>query len=275
MSVKDSIIYKKIESLSDIREVVELQSDIWGQDVVSPLPQLVASIHHGGVIIGSFFNDKLVGFCYGFAGIKGKEQYLVSHMTGIRQEFQNVGIGYQLKLKQREWALANGYEKIIWTYDPLEVRNGFFNLCKLGAYSKIYHPSYYGDMPDKLNKGLPSDRLLIEWDIGSIRVERALKGELPQKDGEYMKLLHIDGEYPGKLEETNFKEKSICLIPVPTEIQEVKRTNLEAAIAWRFALREVLLKALKNGFVITGVRKVSNSAIQYYLLENRMVVELC
>lgn len=273
MNVIDSITYKRIENLPDIQEVVQLQSDIWGQDVVSPLPQLVASIHHGGIIIGSFCKDKLVGFCYGFAGIKNRKQYLVSHMAGIRPEFQNLGIGLQLKLKQREWALAYGYEKIIWTYDPLEVRNGFFNLCKLGAYSRTYYPSYYGEMPDKLNKGLPSDRLLIEWVIGSNRVEKAVRGEIFKEDRDFVKLLHSDGEYPVKVEEQISQEQKGYLIPVPTTIQEMKQKNLEAAIAWRFALREILSEALANGFVITGVQKVPNSMIQFYILENKMVVD--
>ena len=274
MNVIDAITYKKIENLPDIQEVVQLQSDIWSQDVVTPLPQLVASIHHGGIIIGSYWNNRLIGFCYGFSGVKNGEQYLVSHMTGIRTEFQSMRIGMQLKLRQREWALANGYEKIIWTYDPLEMRNGFFNLCKLGAYSKTYYQSYYGEMPDKLNKGLPSDRLLVEWVIGSNRVNKALSEKVLAQDRDFVKLLHSDGEFPVK-EGVQVCQKQLgYLVSVPTSIQDLKQTNLEAASAWRFALREVLSKALANGFIITGVQKKPNSAVQFYVLENEMAVDL-
>ena len=187
MNMTDSIIYKTIEDLEEIKEVVILQSEIWSADVVSPLPQLLASIHHGGIIIGAFFENKLVGFCYGFAGFKNGEHYLISHMAGVRPQYQNYGVGYQLKLKQREWAIAYGYQKIVWTYDPLEVRNGYFNLCKLGAYSRKYYSSYYGDMQDKLNKDLPTDRLFIEWDICSSRVDNAYLDWCSTKPGKIMK----------------------------------------------------------------------------------------
>ncbi|NHM31300.1 GNAT family N-acetyltransferase [Neobacillus terrae] len=273
MNRTDSITYREIKNLEDIHEVVLLQSDIWSDEVVSPLPQLVASIHHGGIIIGAYVEDRLVGFCFGFAGFKNGESYLVSHMAGVRPEYQNCGVGFQLKIKQREWAIAYGYQKIVWTYDPLEVRNGFFNLCKLGAYSRTYLSSYYGEMEDKLNKGLPSDRLLIEWDICSIRVEKALHGELPYQS-DYEILLQPDGEYPSQVEKKfNTKQKGY-LVSVPTDIQRLKQTNFDAAKFWRFALRSLLNDALLKGYVITGVKKNTDSMIHYYILENKRLEEI-
>jgi predicted GNAT superfamily acetyltransferase len=268
----DSITYKMIEDLADINEVVLLQSDIWSKDSVSPLPQLVASIHHGGILIGAYSENRLVGFCYGFAGYKNGEVYLLSHMAAVRPEFQNLGVGYQLKIKQREWAVAYGYQKIVWTFDPLEVRNGYFNLCKLGAYSRTYIPAYYGEMQDKLNKGLPADRLLIEWDVCSSRVENAISGVLPYKtehDYEILLQIYKDTEYPS-LDLKKFNpQKDGYLVAVPTNIQLLKQTNLELAKAWRFAIRTVISEALLNEFVITGVEKVPHSSIQYYQLEKR------
>lgn len=277
MSQIDSITYKRIEDLENINAVVILQADIWGEDTVTPLPQLIASVHHGGIIIGAFVENRLVGFCYGFTGFTNGEVYLVSHMAAVLPEFQNAGVGYQLKIKQREWAIAYGYQKIVWTYDPLEVRNGYFNLCKLGAYSKTYIPSYYGEMQDKLNKGLPADRLLIEWDICSNRVEKAISGVLPYKtELEYEILLDNDKntEYPltvgGK-----FNSRQIgYLVAVPTNIQLLKQTKLGIAKAWRNALRSVLSEALLKGYIITGVKKVPNSSIQYYVLEKTVVEDL-
>lgn len=277
MKNKNSITYKTIEDLEDINKVVLLQSDIWSQDSVSPLPQLVASIHHGGILIGAYSENHLVGFCYGFAGYKNGEVYLVSHMAAVRPEYQNAGVGYQLKIKQREWAVDYGYQKIVWTYDPLEVRNGYFNLCKLGAYTKTYIPSYYGEMQDKLNKGLPADRLLIEWDICSSRVENAIAGVLPyEKKHEYEILLHADleTEYPSPVEGKFNPQKAGYLVAVPTNIQLLKQTKLELAKAWRYALRNAMGEALLNGFVITGVQKEANSSIQYYVLEKKSLEDL-
>jgi predicted GNAT superfamily acetyltransferase len=275
MTIIHSITYKQIEDLENINEVVSLQGDIWGHDVATPLPQLVASIHHGGIIIGAFTEEELIGFCYGFPGFKNGRFYLISHMAAIRPEYQNTGIGFQLKLKQREWALSYGYQKMVWTYDPLEVRNGFFNLSKLGAYSRTYLSAYYGEMPDKLNKGLPSDRLLIEWDIGSNRVEKAINGQWNMdRILDYQILLQTEGEYPcrvvGKIDET----QNGYLISVPHHIQSMKITNLDAARAWRYAIREVLSEALLMGFILTGVKKERDSIYHYYILENKTLEDL-
>jgi predicted GNAT superfamily acetyltransferase len=277
MNQTNLITYKTIEDLVDINDIVSLQSDIWSQDSVSPLPQLVASIHHGGILIGAYSDNRLVGFCYGFAGYKNGEVYLISHMAAVRPEYQNFGVGYQLKLKQREWAVAYGYQKIVWTFDPLEVRNGYFNLCKLGAYSKMYIPSYYGEMQDKLNKGLPADRLVIEWDICSHRVEKAISGVMPYpKDHNYEILLHADQdtEYPNPIEKRSIPQGDGYLVAVPTNIQLLKQTNLEIAKAWRLAIRDVISEALLDEFVITGVQKVPNSPIQYYVLEKKSLEDL-
>jgi predicted GNAT superfamily acetyltransferase len=276
MTQTNSITYKTIEELADINEVVSLQSDIWSQDSVSPLPQLVASIHHGGILIGAYSESRLIGFCYGFAGYKNREVYLISHMAAVRPEYQNLGVGYQLKIKQRDWAVDYGYQKIVWTFDPLEVRNGYFNLCKLGAYSKTYIPSYYGEMQDKLNKGLPSDRLVIEWDICSARVEKAVSGELPCKtEQDYEILLQVDPntEYPLLVEKKFNTQKDGYLVAVPTNIQILKQTNHEVANAWRFAIRNVISEGLENGFIITGVQKVPNSTYQFYILEKKTMEE--
>jgi predicted GNAT superfamily acetyltransferase len=274
MNLTNSITYRTIEDLEDLNEVVTLQSDIWSPDVVSPLPQLVASIHNGGIIIGAYIENKLIGFCYGFPGFKNSNHYLVSHMTGVRPEYQNYGVGYELKLKQREWAIAFGYQKIVWTYDPLEVRNGFFNLCKLGAYSQSYLSSYYGEMQDKLNKGLPADRLFVEWDICTSRVEKAIRGLLSNQidKDDYEILLNTDEKgAPFIMEsELNFQQDSY-LVSVPTNIQMLKQTDLDIAMAWRFALRKVFSEAFLNGYFISGVRKVPNSMFHFYVLESKTI----
>lgn len=276
MSLLNSITYKRIVEIEDINKVVELQAEIWSPDVVSPQPQLVASIHHGGIIIGAFSDEKLVGFCYGFAGFKDGEAYLISHMAGILPDYQNAGIGYQLKIKQREWAIDYGYKKMVWTYDPLEIRNGYFNICKLGAYSNRYISAYYGEMNDKLNKGLPTDRLEIEWDICSKRVEDAIHGSLQnQTVSQYELLLNFDhaNGYPTprplkiKIEESQAGYR----VPVPSNIQQIKQQHPDTASAWRYAVRAAITEAFSCGYRITGVQRERNSKIHFYILENKSV----
>ncbi|MBP2241807.1 putative GNAT superfamily acetyltransferase [Cytobacillus eiseniae] len=281
MSFPHSITYKRIYELDEINKVIKLQEDIWGQETVSPQPQLLASIHHGGIVIGAFAGELLVGFCYGFAGFKDGETYLVSHMTGILPDYQNHGIGYQLKIKQREWAIEFGYKKIVWTYDPLEIRNGYFNMCKLGAYSNHYIPSYYGEMNDKLNKGLPTDRLLIEWEICSKHVEDTIRdGEKDQPESEVKKLLswnQTEENFPipelldVKIDQEN---KRYC-IPVPSNIQFIKQHHSDVALEWRYAVRNAMSKAFANGYMVTRVQKRRNEKVQYYIVENKLLEGRC
>ncbi|GAA0345428.1 GNAT family N-acetyltransferase [Bacillus carboniphilus] len=270
-SLQKTITYKIIEDLEEINMVVELQAEIWSPDIVSPLPQLVAAIHNGGVVIGAFTDEKLVGFSYGFAGFKDGEAYLISHMTGILPDYQNAGIGYQLKTKQREWAIQYGFKKMIWTFDPLELRNAYFNVCKLGGYSRQYIRSYYGELNDKLNKGLPSDRLLVEWDICSKRVEEAMSGAL-QTESEY-EILYSWEQVDGYTTPTHYQNRvrqnhAGYRVPVPSNIQVIKQQKPDAALAWRHATRTAIEDAFSNGYLITGVQREQGSSIHFYILES-------
>lgn len=276
MNGDNSITYKEISRLEEVAEVVSLQSHIWSQDSVTPLAQLVASIKNGGVIIGAFENNQLIGFCYGFAGVKEGNFYLVSHMAAVKSEYQNLGVGFQLKVKQREWALAYGYQKMVWTYDPLEVRNGFFNLCKLGAYSKQYLPSYYGEMNDKLNRGLPSDRLLIEWDLSSKRVGRAINGVNRLTKVNYQTWLNWEehGGVPVPVERDVILNQKGFLVSSPLNIQELKKSAPDVAKEWRFSLRKVMTEALSKGYIVTGIQKRPESLVHYYILEQKTMGDM-
>jgi predicted GNAT superfamily acetyltransferase len=278
MVLTQPIVYKNIEDLKEIEDVVFFQEEIWGRDAVTPLPQLIAAAHHGGILIGAFDERELIGFSYGFSGYKNGENYLISHMTGVRRKYQNYGIGLQLKLKQRDWAVDYGYQKIVWTFDPLEARNAYFNFNKLGAYAKTYYPSYYGEMSDKLNKGLPTDRLLAEWDICSNRVQNALTGVF-QNDiaaQNYQPLLVWSDvkNVPYPLEEEPIKNEKGYLIPVPVNFQSLKLEDYEAAKAWRYKLRNAVSNAISEGFAVTGILKNNKTNVHFYVIEKKTMEAL-
>lgn len=266
-------IYKIVTELEPLSDIVELQKMVWGEEVVTSLPQMVAAIHNGGVVIGAFNKEsnRLVGFCYGFAGYSNlsKRPYLCSHMMAIHPQYRNQGIGKKLKLKQREWAIEYGYEKIIWTFDPLEVKNGYLNLSKLGGYVKTYIEAYYGYMNDKLNKETPSDRFLVEWDLLSERVIFALEGNLNHQAGwkKYEKLSDIkfEGEHPIPSDDKRLQPISGYLIPIPKEVRQLKNDAPELFQVWRSYTRNKLNEALSNGYHVTGV--IPDDHIAYYVLE--------
>ncbi|WP_232695442.1 GNAT family N-acetyltransferase [Brevibacillus daliensis] len=165
-----TIEYRILTQIEDVEMVCTLQDAIWGKGTGTSSGHIIAALHNGGIVIGAFEQHKLVGFCYGFAGYKEGEAYLCSHLLAIDPVYRDQGIGQQLKVEQRKWALAYGYKRITWTFDPLESRNAYLNICKLGGVVRTYLPSYYGELDDDINRGLPSDRLLLEWNLISERV---------------------------------------------------------------------------------------------------------
>lgn len=263
--------YCSITNPSKMIEIEELERLIWGENNVVPVGQLMAAVHNGGVVIAAYHDEKPIGFCYGFAGFKQDKLHLCSHMLGILPEYRDWGIGKQLKLRQREWALVNGYNKMTWTYDPLESRNAYLNLNKLGGTVKNYMRSYYGDMNDSINKGLPSDRFLLEWDLDSDRTVQALDSGLnePSKWRMYPRLLDYEtfNQHPRPVIHQTIADHRGILLSVPVSIHTMKKDRIELALDWRLAMRQQFEEAFLHGFVVVGLLKNEVGPVHDYVLE--------
>ena len=173
---------RQLRDLSQFAGVVDLQKKIWGFDAIDLLPKrfLVVLDKVGGHIFGAYHGERLIAFCFAMPGIKaGPTPYLHSHMLGVLPQYRNSGVGRRLKLRQREEALARGIVLIEWTFDPLEMKNGFFNLERLGAIVRRYTENQYGVTASPLHGGLPTDRCTAEWWLDSPRVRQVLAGERP------------------------------------------------------------------------------------------------
>jgi predicted GNAT superfamily acetyltransferase len=156
---------------------VELQKEVWNftDAELVPLRMFVVAEKVGGQVMGAFDGKAMVGFALSVPGTRSGHTYLHSHMLAVRKEHRNSGLGRRLKLLQREDALARGIELIEWTFDPLEIKNSYLNIEKLGAISRRYNINQYGITSSPLQGGLPSDRLIAEWWLKSRRVETLLK----------------------------------------------------------------------------------------------------
>jgi predicted GNAT superfamily acetyltransferase len=164
----------------DLKAVVRLQRQIWGFEDVDliPLRLFVVASKIGGQVYGAFDDTQLIGFCMAIPGLKpGGKTYLHSHMLGVLAEYRNSGVGRALKLTQRDDALSRGIDLIEWTFDPLELKNAFFNMERLGAVVRRYVPNQYGTTSSPLHGGLPTDRCIAEWWIASTRVNTILSGQ--------------------------------------------------------------------------------------------------
>jgi predicted GNAT superfamily acetyltransferase len=169
---------------AEFQDAVRLQQQIWGFEEIEllPLRLFVVALKVGGQVFGAFDGQRMIGFCLAIPGLKpgglktGGKSYLHSHMLGVLPEYRDAKVGKRLKLAQRDEALSRGIDLIEWTFDPLEVKNAFFNVERLGAIVRRYVFNQYGTTTSHLHGGLPTDRCIAEWWIGSPRAEAIIAG---------------------------------------------------------------------------------------------------
>lgn len=263
------ITIRPLTSHADMRACQELQRRVWqgGDAEIVPLHMLHPIARYGGVLLGAFSGQDLVGFVLGFLGTS--EQYgpeapasvrlkHCSHMLAVLPEWQNRGVGYALKLAQREAARAQALRLMTWTYDPLESRNAYFNLARLGAVCNTYIRDLYGPMDDALNRGLPTDRFQVDWYIASRRVATRLKRGQPGLSLEHLTSAGAciinparagDSPLPRPCEQPRPPEGALALVEIPPDFQAIKRADNALALAWRLHARQIFESAFAAGYV--------------------------
>ncbi|HWC14244.1 MAG TPA: GNAT family N-acetyltransferase [Actinomycetota bacterium] len=258
----------KLKGLEEIQQAVELHRVIWGpedRDLIG-VSTLRALSHADNYVFGAYLGDRLVAAITGFVGWHEEKFQLHSHILGVSPEVQGRNVGFALKEHQRAWCLSKEITTVTWTYDPLVSRNAYFNLTKLGAAVTAYYPSFYGQMNDGINGSDDSDRVLVEWALGSPRAVEASLGdgiatpdiaELREAGAE----IALDAGPDGSPIETTASSDTI-LVGIPRDIVEIRRRNAELGSHWRSASRSALEGRLNDGFVITALAKPG-----YYVLE--------
>jgi len=174
---QQSVVLRRCHAIEDFRACVVLQREVWNfsDAELVPLRMFVVADKVGGQVMGAFDGNEMIGFALSVPGTRSGQIYLHSHMLAVRKEYRNGGLGRRMKLMQREDALERGIELIEWTFDPLEIKNAYLNIEKLGAIARRYNINQYGITSSPLQGGLPSDRLIAEWWLKSKRVETLLE----------------------------------------------------------------------------------------------------
>jgi predicted GNAT superfamily acetyltransferase len=176
------ITVRPLHALDEFHRCVHLCREIWGENDLEtePFTTFVIADLTGGQVLGAFDGDRLVGFTKAYVGYHDSTPYLHSHMTGVLASHRDRRVGRHLKLFQREDALRRGFRLIEWTFDPLETKNAHFNINRLGAICRRYIPNFYGITTSPLHRGMPTDRLLVEWHLDSKRVIAAINDLTPE-----------------------------------------------------------------------------------------------
>src|SRR6202012_1277132 len=170
---------RSCQGQEELEACVALQVATWGYDELDVIPRRMFTVAQrvGGQVMGAFAADgTLAGFAMSIPGIRNGAPYLHSHMLAVRKGFRNAGVGRRLKLAQREDPLKRGIRLMEWTFDPLEIKNAFFNIEKLGAITHSYTPNFYGVSSARIQGGRPTDRLHAEWGLARERGAQAVGG---------------------------------------------------------------------------------------------------
>lgn len=273
----DSIFIRPLYSLEDMEAIQHLEKIIWQMEPI-PTHQTLTVARNGGILLGAFDGEQMVGFSYGFPCYKEKIIYLCSHMLGIYPDYREIGLGARLKGKQKQAAIDMGYSLISWTFDPLEHVNAFLNLHKLKGIAAQYIENTYGSMNDKLNIGLPSDRFKVEWWITSDHVnkEQPWLFEIAFVENNILLQTSVDKKgYPKIISSEKIDmlsnaeaEKENWFLPIPINFQQMKKENMELAIDWRLKTRRIFQTLIEKDFVAADVKR-SAKDVYYYVFVHK------
>ena len=268
-----TVSIQPVTTIEECRILERLQAKVWQSNDLEVVPDhvLFTLAKEGNMVLLARSGAQPVGFAFGFLALadSGQLKY-ASHMVGVLPAYQNQGVGYQLKLAQRELLLARGIRLMTWTFDPLLTRNARFNLRKLGAICQTYYRNLYGDMRDGLNQGLPSDRFRADWWLDAVRVVDLLHGRFepmtPAVD--YPVLNHATVAANGLLSpsDTIFDPSGeFCRVEIPPDIDTLKAQNSQLAVAWRLQARHIFENAFAAHYTIVDFIRVDERC--YYLLQ--------
>jgi predicted GNAT superfamily acetyltransferase len=249
-----SIIIRDLQTYEEFTHVQALHRTIWGLDEGLYPPMLNTVAQNGGVVLGAFDNEKMIGFSFAFLGRHHDGTLkLCSQTTGLLPDYRGQKLGEQIKWAQYDRALTANIRLITWTVDPLEALNANLNFRKLGGICRAYYENLYGENFSDFGKGMPSDRFLVEWWLDQGRVPRLRRGEATvplsptspvanptQRKGLSRQITSLDLSI----------DTSSLTLEIPANIQKLRQTNLSLAIDWRLQTRQAIVHYLSRGYII-------------------------
>ncbi|MHA1198046.1 MAG: GNAT family N-acetyltransferase [Candidatus Heimdallarchaeaceae archaeon] len=277
--MSNKIEYRELTDFEEYSQLEEIQQDAWDVPDRELVPKRIpyATFKSGGLVIGVYLDDLMIGYVWGWVGYsKQTGNYIYSHHNAVRKEYQNKGIGFQLKSEQRKWSIKNGFDQIKWVFDPLQTNNCYLNIHKLGATCNSYKINYWLDLKDELNEGIDTDRFFCTWDLKSEHVKNCLN----QKYTDFSDLitnqenLVIDtkknGDFLEIIELSLDASKQYIGIEVPSNYIKMKKANKPLAIDWRFQTRTIFQNYFKKGYTVIDfiIKKEQDFLRCFHILES-------
>lgn len=257
----DEITIRPAASIADYHACQEAQRRAWGitdESYIVPIATMVGAQLHGGLVLGAFLpSGEAAGMSFAFLGRVEGRLCLYSQLTGIVPGWQAHGLGSRLKFSQREHALAAGVDRIAWAFDPFQAGNAHFNLARLGATAARYVDNMYGPRTDALNAGVPTDRLIAEWDLTATHSAKSpsIVAGLPR--------LIETAERPDGLPTIAALrpvEGPAALLEIPSDIAALRARDPELAESWRQPVRDAFATAFASGYRAVGFHREAGPA---------------
>jgi chorismate synthase len=253
----DAIDIRTAQTRADVDACVLLQRAVWGlEDIeITSAIQLIATTHAGGILqIAETPDGRPIGFAYAFPALRGGVPHLQSDMLAVLPEYQRRGVGLRLKWAQRRETLARGIRLLTWTYDPLQARNANLNLRRLGGTATEFFENFYGVTSAPLHHGLPTDRLLVRWDLEAPRVrELADQGEPPRiaiaPALPRVNEVRWQAGWPVSSEPRLDLDAPELLLEIPPEWDVLCRAAPRVADAWQGKVRQAFQAYTARGYV--------------------------
>jgi predicted GNAT superfamily acetyltransferase len=269
---------RDLTSIEEFRQVVELERQIWGYtdagDLVT-VPVFCFTLHRGGTLVGAFDGDRLVGFAYAVVGMKHGKPMHWSHMAGVLESHRG-GLGFQLKLAQRDRAIAQGIDLIEWTFDPLQTMNAHFNFAKLGGVSEEYAVNFYGESTSTLHRGTPTDRLVLSWKITEPHVVRRLEKTPTEMgvraaevaDAPVVNQTSMEGKWHTTTAMDLDRTDRRVWIEIPVGFTDMQQQAPDLALDWRLKSREMFQAYFGRGYRVVDFVLQRKARIGRYLLSH-------
>lgn len=246
---------RPLRTYGEFRACEQIQTEVWGNLSVAA-EVLSVTQKYGGLVLGTFVGKRQAGFLYAFLARRDAKLIHWSHMMAVLRDYRDLGLGFRMKLEHRRLALQLGVRAICWTYDPLQSRNASLNLRRLGGEAVEYIPNCYGRFESEIEKGLPSDRFVVRWRIGSAAVERLLRygrARTETRPGECVNLTRVNSD--GWLENRKIRyhlDQPRLRVEIPLNTDAMRAAQMELALRWRMETRRIFARYLGRGFRVCG-----------------------
>jgi predicted GNAT superfamily acetyltransferase len=240
-----------LRTFPEFRACERIQKEVWGTLAVGSELMGVTQ-KYAGVVLGALVKKEVVGFLYAFLARRHSRLIHWSHMMAVREGFRDQGLGFRLKLAHRKLALAQGIKFICWTYDPLQSRNAALNLARLGVDIEEYVPDCYGRFSSRIEKGLASDRFVVNWRIASAAVARGLRRGTPCLENiasiprANQTRINPDGLLQNIRSDLGLRTPYL-LVEIPAHTDRMRSQARELAIRWRMQARRIFQRYIATG----------------------------